>query len=135
MIKSIPEEMWNRYKELLPKTRQFHDPPLPETLAYQGTISGTFDYALPEELLQRLRKWLAENQQQSVFYFLTESIPEQKTDFEIGADQLTHAALASVNKATESAIVAKDFSWALFVDHEGALHVSGPAELFIALSE
>jgi hypothetical protein len=85
--------------------------------------------------LQRLRTWLAENQQGSVYYFLTESIPEQETDFEIGADQLTHEILASINKVSESAIVAVDFSWVLFVDHEGLLHVSGPTELFIALSE
>jgi len=30
-------------------------------------------------------------------------------------------------------VAGTDFSWALFMDHEGQLHVAGPSELFAGL--
>jgi hypothetical protein len=30
-------------------------------------------------------------------------------------------------------VAGTDFSWALFMDHEGQLHVAGPSELFSCL--
>lgn len=134
MVKAVSKEAWTRYKALLPKTRNIYEPVLPGSVPYQGKIEGSFDYVLPEELLQRLRDWLSQNGQTSVYYFLTESVEGETTDFEINTEDLTHNNMLKLNKANENVIVARDFTWAVFVDHDGTLHVSGPNDLFFLLS-
>ena len=134
MIRTISNDVWQRYKELLPKTRTLYQPMLPVNLPYQGSIRGDFDYVLPDEVLGLLRTWLSKRGEEFVYYFLTESTGDEPTDFEVATVQLTHDDLAKINQSFENAIVAKDFTWALFVDHEGTVHVSGPPELMSVVS-
>ena len=134
MIKVLPKEIWVRYKTLLPTSHALYVPALPETLPYLGIIEGSFDYVPPEVLLERLRQWLSSRGVVSVFYFLTEEVSaNDPTDYEIGVSELTEATLLELNNGFENVLVGTDFSWALFMDHEGHLHVAGPKALFSQL--
>jgi hypothetical protein len=134
MIKAISEDTWLRYKKLLSTSHKLYVPALPETLPYLGIIDGTFDYVLPERALERLRQWLSSRGITSVFYFLTESSPAgHPTDYEISVSELTEATLSALNNGFENVLVGTDFSWALFMDHEGNLHMAGPNDLFACL--
>jgi hypothetical protein len=134
MIKAISEDTWLRYKKLLSTSHKLYVPALPETLPYLGIIDGTFDYVLPETVLERLRQWFSSRGITSVFYFLTESSPAgHPTDYEISVSELTEATLSALNNGFENVLVGTDFSWALFTDHEGNLHVAGPNDLFACL--
>jgi hypothetical protein len=131
MIKAIPQDIWLRYKQLLPTAHELYVPALPKTLPSLGVIEGPFDYVPPEALLERLRQWLERRGVASVFYFLTESLSEAApTDYELSIAELTEATLSQLNKGFENVLVGTDFSWGLFMDHEGKLHVAGPEELF-----
>jgi hypothetical protein len=126
--------MWLRYKTLLSTSHELYVPALPETLPSLGIIEGPFDYVLPETVLERLRQWLRSRGLTSVFYFLTEGSPVgYPTDYEISVSELTEATLSALNNGFENVLVGTDFSWALFMDHEGNLHVAGPDELFACL--
>lgn len=129
MIRTISGDAWNRYKALLPKTRELYVPALPIDLPYQGNIQGNFDYVLPDEELSRLRKWLESRGEETVYYFKTEGVEGEPANFEVEVTELTHDNLSEINRHAENVIVGRDFSWAIFVDHEGFLHVSGPVEL------
>ncbi len=134
MIKAMSEDIWLRYKKLLSTSHKLYVPALPETLPYLGSIEGPFDYITPEPILERLRQWLSSRSIASVFYFLTESGSEHHpTDYEISVSELTEATLSALNNGFESVLVGTDFSWALFLDHEGNLHVAGPEDLFACL--
>jgi hypothetical protein len=54
-------------------------------------------------------------------------------EYEISVSELTETALSELNSGFENVLVGTDFSWALFIDHEGHLHVAGPTELFACL--
>src|SRR6266571_3445177 len=128
--------MWLRYKTLLSTSHELYVPALPETLPYVGIIEGPFDYVLPEAILERLRQWLSSRGIASVFYFLTEGGSEShSTDYEISVSELTEATLSELNNGFENVLVGTDFSWALFLDHEGNLHVAGSDDLFVCLQE
>ena len=134
MIKAISEDIWLRYKKLLSTSHKLYVPALPETLPYLGSIAGPFDYVPPEAILERLRQWLSSRGITSVFYFLTEGISESHpTDYEISVSELTEATLSALNNGFENVLVGTDFSWALFMDHEGNLHVAGPDDLLACL--
>lgn len=134
MVREISHDAWEQYKALLPQTRELYQLALPVNLPFQGTVDGVFDYILPDEVLARLRAWLQSRGEESVYYFKTEGVEGEATNFEVDVAELTHESLEQVNGHSESAIVGKDFTWAIFVDHEGALHVSGPPELMRQLS-
>lgn len=134
MVREISPDAWERYKALLPKTRELYELALPVNLPYQGKVEGSFDYILPDEVLERLRAWLQSRGEESVYYFKTEGIEGEATNFEVDIADLTHESLSEVNGHAENAIVGKDFTWAIFVDHEGVLHVSGPPELMRQLT-
>jgi hypothetical protein len=126
--------MWLRYKTLLSTSHELYVPALPEALPYVGIIEGPFDYVPPEAVLERLRQWLSSRGIASVFYFLTEGSSESHaTDYEISVSELTEATLSALNNGFENVLVGTDFSWALFMDHEGNLHVAGPNDLFACL--
>ena len=134
MIKAIAEDIWLRYKTLLSTSHKLYVPALPETLPYVGIIEGPFDYVPPETILERLRQWLSSRGIASVFYFLTEGSSENHpADYEISVSELTEATLSALNNGFENALVGTDFSWALFMDHEGNLHVAGPDDLLACL--
>jgi hypothetical protein len=134
MIKAISEDIWLRYKKLLSTSHKPYVPALPKTLPYLGSIEGSFDYVPPEAILERLRQWLSSRGIASVFYFLTEGISESHpTDYEISVSELTEATLSALNNGFENVLVGTDFSWALFLDHEGNLHVAGLNDLLACL--
>lgn len=134
MIRRITDQAWRQYKALLPQTRERYMPALPLNLPFQGKIEGSFDYVLPDKVLARLREWLRSRGEESVYYFKTEAVEDEDTNFEVETAELTHDDLSDLDVHGENVIVGKDFSWAVFVDHEGALHVSGPKELMQKLS-
>jgi hypothetical protein len=134
MIKVVSKDMWRHYKALLPTSHALYVPALPETLPYVGIIEGPFDYVPPESVLERLRQWLRTRGVTSILYFLTESVSENRPmEYEISVSELTETALSELNSGFENVLVGTDFSWALFMDHEGHLHVAGPTELFSCL--
>jgi hypothetical protein len=134
MIKVLPKDIWQRYKALLSTSRKLYIPVLPATLPYLGIIGGSFDYVPPEAVLERLRGWLNSKGIASVFYFLTEGTSEDgPTDYELSVADLTERTLSELNTGFENVVVGTDFSWALFMDHEGNLHMAGPNELFSCL--
>jgi hypothetical protein len=51
----------------------------------------------------------------------------------MSVSELTEAALSALNPGFENVLIGPDFSWALFMDHEGYLHVAGPQDLFSCL--
>jgi hypothetical protein len=136
MLEAAPKEAGIELGKLFPKYER--DNPkrfLPVTLSYQGQIMGPFSNVLPDEILHCLRGWLLKRAETKVFYFLTESCKGDQTDFQVDINQLNHDALYEVNKGMESLIAAQDFSWVLFLDHDGGLHVAGPQELFATLHD
>jgi hypothetical protein len=135
MIRTISDEAWGQYKALLPQTHELYVPALPTNLPYQGKVEGNFDYVLPDEVLGRLREWLERRGEESVYFFKTEGMDGEDMTFEVEVTELTQESLAALHVHSENAIVAKDFAWAVFVDHEGAFHVSGPTELMQKLSQ
>ncbi len=134
MIRKITDQAWRQYKALLSQSRERYVPALPLNLPFQGKIEGSFDYVLPDKVLARLREWLRSRGEESVYYFKTEAVEGEETNFEVETAELTHDDLSILDVHGENVIVGKDFSWAVFVDHEGALHVSGPQELMQKLS-
>ena len=134
MIKVVSKDVWRHYKALLPTSQALYVPALPDTLPYVGSIEGPFDYVPPEPVLERLRQWMRTRGMASVFYFLTERVSEDRPmEYEISVSELTEMALSALNSGFENVVVGTDFSWALFMDHEGHLHVAGPTELFSGL--
>ena len=124
MIKVVSQDVWQQYKTFLPTSHTLYIPALPETLPYAGTIAGSFDYVPPELLLAKLRQWLRSKGVASVFYFLTERVAQHHpTDYEISISELTEANLAALNNGFENVVTGTDFSWALFMDHEGRFEV------------
>ena len=135
MVREISPEAWEQYKALLPSTREIYIPALPVNLSYQGKVQGSFDYVLPEEVLEQLRAWLQSRGEEFVYFFKTEGIAGEATNFEVHVAELTHESLSKIDVHCENALAGKDFTWAIFVDHEGDLHVSGPPELMAAFHQ
>lgn len=135
MPTSVPKEAWLRYSALIPRKRDLYKILLPSTLPYCGRLKRAVNYIPPESLLKALREWLENRSEQSAFYFLTEYVREEEGLFEVEISELTESPLSKLNANFENVITAKDFSWALFIDHEGALHVAGPKDLFSTLQK
>lgn len=136
MIRKVSKEVWSAYERLLPKEREaYRELPLPTTLDYQGEIRGSFRYVPPESLLGHLRSWLKNRGEGRVYYFTTEYTPDEEGLFELDLADLTQKTLSEINRNLENILLASDFSWVLFLDHEGTLHVAGPKELLLLLQE
>lgn len=131
MVNVITELHWARYKELV-ATISADTPPLPDGLQRPGNIRGPFDYVPPEAFLVRLREWMLERGDSSLYYFLTETVSgeDRELNFEIAVWDLSAEELAGVNNSVESLLVGVDYSWAVFMDHEGVAHVAGPTSLY-----
>ncbi|MGB7070436.1 MAG: hypothetical protein WBD22_13160 [Pyrinomonadaceae bacterium] len=133
MIKTLPIKVWEEYRSLIAKTRDLYYLVLPANLAYCGKLNYVSAYVPDEWFFERLREWLTNRGEDSVYYFLTETTGDENTDFEITIDELTTEALLGLSRS-ENAIVSKNFEWAIFIDHEGDIHVAGIASLFSALN-
>lgn len=134
MIKPISKEVWGQYSTLLSAKRKIYEPALPVNLQYNGKIEAGIDYVPPEEILTVFKGWLNEQNEVSVYYFLTESVEGEQTDFEISVSELNSGVLLGINKGGENVITAKDFAWAIFIDHEGVIHIAGSKSLFSILN-
>jgi hypothetical protein len=135
MLKIAPEQARTELEKLMPEGCKHDDPKqfLPTTLPYQGYLE-TFSDVIPcNELLQCLRSWMLRHDQGKVFYFLTESCEGDITDFSVDRDQLNHETLCQINPFFENIITAQDYSWVLFIDNEGEMHVAGSEEFFCNL--
>lgn len=84
----------------------------------------------PEEVLEVLKKWMSARKETEVLYFLVESITGEPTDFHVSLSSLTVDALAGINRGRENVFVGVNGDWAMFIDHEGLLHIAGPRDLF-----
>src|ERR1043165_2135352 len=127
------EQAWQKYKGLVSVNRKTFEPVLPANLEYIGAINAQVDYVPGENMLSRIRNWLQTRGEMGIYYFLTESIPEEIADFDVPLSELRRDTLLALNKGSESVITGKDFSWAIFIDQKGTIHVSGSADLFALL--
>ena len=132
MIQSASEAEWRRFAAQLSKVRVAGEPVLPAHAQYCGAIPGVFDYVLPDTLLACLRDWLYERGETQALYFLTETADSQagETNFILDLWDLSEDALSDVNSGFENVLTGIEFTWALFVDHEGRVHVAGQRDLY-----
>ena len=130
------DEAWVRYKRLLSRssTNTSADAKLPGNLPHRISLTCGFDYVPPAEFMNCLRTWLVKRGALRVFYFITETADgTMPTDFAIPVSELTSENLCRINPGAESVMVAQDFTWAIFVDHEGRVHAAGPKDLMAAI--
>ena len=135
MIKPMDESRWLQYRSLLSPGRELYSIPLPSNLPHQGSIDGSFGYVLPERLLRRLRAWLDKRQCEAIFLFMTEYTGKKKSEgfFEIPLADLTEQELMQLHIPFPNVLTSRAFDWALYIDHEGNLHVAGPGDLLSEL--
>ena len=84
--------------------------------------------------MEGLRTWLIDRGEKSVYFFKYEIFQGEKAEFQISVFQLTWDTLWEL-QPLENIIVGKDFSWTLYIHHEGILHVAGPKDLFSLLKD
>lgn len=133
MIAPAPNGAWSTYKQRLPVGRELYQVYLPADLPVRGKIGGSFDYVPPDRVLAALQAWMTSHHEKELYYFLTESVGDEPADFIVTVSSLTDSDLRTVNRGRENALVATTGSWAIFIDHEGVMHVAGPADLFEAV--
>ena len=131
-IKEISDKSWLSYKSLL--TADFDDLPLPANLEYFGTLDLIVDYIPNEKLLSCLRDWLRNNREKSIYYYLTECVGAKHTYYEIDTEDLTVENLQKINPL-ENLFVGKQFDWAIYIHHEGQLHIAGEESLYQCLKK
>jgi len=136
MIQHASDAEWRLFAAQLSKARRPGEPVLPAEAPYRGVLPGTYDYVLPDDLLVCLRDWLLERGETRVLYFLTETVRSQagEANFAIDLWDLNENALSEANSGFESVLTGRDFSWAIFVDHDGAVHVAGHSDLYERLA-
>ncbi len=134
MIRPADPAVWLNFTRRLPKGRDLYKLQLPADLPYRGKLQAVLDYVPPDSILQPLREWVARRTDTEVLYFMTEGVTGEPSDFVITLSSLTHDALASINVGRENVFVGMNGDWALFIDHEGGLHVAGPSDLFDVLN-
>lgn len=135
MIKKITPEKWEEYKKLLPKDHRLYDPPFPASLIYEGKIEASVDFVPPEEILDGVRNWLNGLRIDSFYYFITDGATEDFKDYEMLTTDLNRQNLLQINNRCANLMVGKEFDWAIFIDHEGDIHVAGSRELLDILCE
>jgi hypothetical protein len=133
MLRRAGKDTWDQFVKRLPPGRELYQTLVPTDLTYHGVVQGNFDYVPPNSLLAALRMWLEERGEEEVLYFLTETVGSEAGDFVVSLSSLTEEELAEVNRGRESAFSGIRGDWALFMDHEGRLHVAGPSDLFDTL--
>lgn len=136
MIRAADASDWFEFERRLPASRdrlyRFY---LPVDLPHRGAVRKAFDYVPPDAVLEAVKKWMAGRHETEVLYFLVEACTAEATDFVISLSSLTEHELGTMNPGRENVFVGVKGDWAMFMDHEGALHVAGPAELFSVVNE
>jgi len=132
----IDESVWSRYRSLFPAGFRRSDLPLPGNLEYFGALQCTAHPVPPAALLEALAAWLADRGEDEVYMFLTEidrTITEK--DYALGRAELTPTSFKGLQGYFYAKVLtAKDFSWALFVDADGVVHVAGEKSLYEAIA-
>jgi hypothetical protein len=133
MITNLPSGPWAEFKATLPKKTEFGGPALPKNLEFQGIleIGAWVPY---DDFWNKLGQWLTGKSEDSVFYFLLESVPDEQADFEIDVESLCEEEIYNLNPGYRSALVAKDFSWVISSDDNQIFYVAGPKELYLLLT-
>jgi hypothetical protein len=103
---------------------------MPSSAPLRGVIRGSFDYVLPDEMLEALKRWLRARGESVVHHLRTETAEGDGGDYAIDLWDLDSETLQEVNGRFESVLVAPDVSWVLFLNHEGDLYVGGPPDLY-----
>lgn len=129
VVSRAPHNAWERYR--VAAADSLH-PPLPASAPFQGVIQGGENYAPPEALLDRLRDWLRSVGETRVLHFRTEVVSNQEgpSDNELDVWDITPEAIGELSDGLENVLTAYDFTWALFTDHGGAIHVGGSRRFF-----
>jgi hypothetical protein len=135
VIELISDEYWQQLAALLPASRAPGEPVIPRTAVRAGRLHHSYDYVLCDAILSCIGDWMRSRGETHALYFLTEVVSGQDATFRVSSWDLNEETLASVNGGFENVITATDFSWAVFVDHEGVAHVAGPEELFTRLRD
>lgn len=137
MLEAISPEARLELEKWLPKKCKRNDPKryLPTNLPYQGKIEGPPGATPPDEFLQCIRMWLLKRGETKVLYFITEFADGDEINFLVDIDNLNYQSLLKVNPFGENIIAAQDYSWLLYMHHEGIVYVAGPKELFDLLVE
>lgn len=125
---------WERYIAGIERRVDLYDPPFPDNLEYVGPLAARTDYVPSNEFLQALRSWLLDRNEGRLYYFLTEAVRGEETAFQIEAQDLHRETLVQINPGYCNLFVAEDFSWAIFINDEGEIHVAGNGELFKVLT-
>jgi hypothetical protein len=133
MPNKIRSEIWENYMTLLQKKKISDQPPFPASLQYEGKIDASIDFVPSEIFLMSIRQWLMKSNIGSVYYFITEGAPEDFSDYELTASELSYGVLQELNNRCSNLIVSKNFDWAIFIDREGTIHVAGSKSLMNAL--
>jgi hypothetical protein len=134
MIRPADPRAWLEYKRRLPGGRELDTLPLPTDLPYRGVLRKSFNYVPPDSVLEALSRWMSGRKETDLLYFLTEYIGAEPTDYVISRSSLTEAELSAINNARQNVFVGVNGDWAVFMDHDGGLHVAGPAELYEVLN-
>ena len=128
-----PPDAWQEYCLRLPEKLDSQDPKIPNYLETREVDDGE-SYVPSTRLLDRLRAWLISEGQTSLYYFMTEHTgTEKQLDFLVPSSRLSRDLLLELNPGAESVLTGYDFSWAVFVDHEGRVVVGGPQNLASSL--
>ena len=134
MIRAADPGAWLEYKRRLSGGRDIYTIQLPADLPYRGALRKSFDYVPPDSVLDALRRWMSARNETEALYFLTEVMAAEASDYVVSLSSLTEADLSTINAGRENVLADLKRDWSVFMDHEGALHVAGPSELYEVLN-
>jgi hypothetical protein len=137
MVQVLGADEWRRFASVFSAHHAVGQPLIPPTAVYRGRLPGDYDYTLSGPLLSSLRDWLYERGESRLLYFLTESSKSMGEDVNFSVDifELGEEVLQQLNPGVEAVLTGEQFDWAIFVDHEGGVHVGGPPELMERLRQ
>ncbi|MGB7070435.1 MAG: hypothetical protein WBD22_13155 [Pyrinomonadaceae bacterium] len=124
------DHLWEKYVSGIVRKIDIYDPPFADNLDYIGHIKAHVDYVPSDEFFESLRAWLLDRHEERLLYFLTEAVKGENTSFELGIEDLDRTTLTTINPGYCNLFVGVDFSWAIFIDDEGNIHVAGNRHLF-----
>jgi hypothetical protein len=131
-INGVP---WQTYQSLLTSKPHSGDLPLPVRLCYHGALACDAHPVPPRWLLDAIAAWLHTRGQEEFYVFLTE-VDEtlSQRDFLASVADLTTPSFSVLPGYFYAKVLAGiDFSWAIFLDPDGGVHVAGEESLAKAI--
>jgi hypothetical protein len=133
MITKAGEEAWKVFQRLLPGPSGRGAVALPASLEHRLAVPG---YSLTEEHLRRLGRWLRNQGKEGAYRFRVEiARGEEPEDVRFGVDDLETVIGDYQKTCGDMVLTGEDFSWAVFLGHEGFIHIAGPLELLREFQE